>query len=996
MTLGTRPITALQRHSWWAELRATASRRSSLLWLTKQAPGTPRNAFHWSAHRALLALVATPWFLPLVIPLVALMLIQFEGDIPLFTGLMTPHARAHFLEVLWQVEGATVALVLAGSLFAFESFTRHQRTIPLSEYANRSGLTRIFMLAVGAMLAIAVVLAFDPQPGTVPTFWAASAGLLTLGLLPRFFVRALQVAPPTWLHEQRLKDVEDIARTWCQYLMRRRAAEAILRDWLETRPVQLGSPFLIQRFHQVEVSDSFGAVYDIDLGYLEELSKEYSGKVELVATLGEEVWPGRPLLVSTEDVVSKRAIFVVSPNNPAARLAELALQLEEEGIEALHRRSLKDTKNVVSLYRAVWLSLAAESSKYQQPTEGFLTADPLFGSPIERLRNGWSNQLRVAIDQGLDEQARSLLSLLWEVRSATETTRSTDIVRQMLAHALAAIQLASGFGGELAGDVVNAACTFQVQCAEYAIGRLQDDTVVPSDADERDLRILETVIETVAESLHMLSVTHRFGTLLSVDRDLRQVFGFWTTDTDFYEVLLGDAKRRRDAPQQATIRRQIELARKRDELLMLLETARCAIVAWLAHNADDYGPEVYEVVAKLAAAIRDPSMLPQLLGYLRFGAGLLNRWVAFDAADHSFGLAPARGEGLLIEGYAISLVACDVAIPAEPEPWMAAIDVGRVASALEKVSTIDALWAAVGLSEEEVRNRVQRLAAQLRSASAVREEKAREELIRAPLSEQAVQEFIQGVAEGWRERRPIESLALHSQVTIRPVQAAEVSSVQLVESSHLIIKGPFVEDLEWSEVAYEKPEAVGKKCGRRLAGDELDAVIERIRAHARHIPTSGTAPTRVRALLETLRLDGYKPSLVIVPWGVDLGEDISLELLAEDGESLRPFLAGQFDGVVVLRSTTLANACAVDLSAFADIVEVACGEGSEPAPHVDVAEVTKELGQRLVAEGRFTSLPDAPHVLATITSPVRLAVKDPSAAAFTDVSGPPNTAAQSR
>ena len=115
----------------------------------------------------------------------------------------------NFLGLLWQVEGAALALTVAAALFALESAARVRPGTALTDYAEKSRLTHFVMLGTAGLICIGVVLLWTPgRPPPAATVFAIFIAMTTIALFPAFVSQMLKVISPEWFRRKRLEDIQ--------------------------------------------------------------------------------------------------------------------------------------------------------------------------------------------------------------------------------------------------------------------------------------------------------------------------------------------------------------------------------------------------------------------------------------------------------------------------------------------------------------------------------------------------------------------------------------------------------------------------------------------------------------------------------------------------------------------------------------------------------------------------------------------------------------------
>ncbi len=282
-------------------IRSRLRRHRSLRWRTQKAlrqlQGSSQPLRTPLTSPVTLSWVGRPWFLPFIS--IALVLALHLGRLqwtPL-TVFNDKEIARELLGVLWQVEAASIALVLMASLFAFDSLTRRRPNIPLVEYANRSRLLPFMMLAASGLLAIPVALFLGPEPSA--GFVAGFIASLSLGLLPFFFWWTIKVVDPSWLRQQRLITIRRTIQSIVDKEAYERLALAELRNWAESKEqatVEYRSP-LIELPAVIKAASRQSVVMDIDLGHLEVSLANCNSRLVIATRLHEVVEPDSPLVL---------------------------------------------------------------------------------------------------------------------------------------------------------------------------------------------------------------------------------------------------------------------------------------------------------------------------------------------------------------------------------------------------------------------------------------------------------------------------------------------------------------------------------------------------------------------------------------------------------------------------------------------------------------------------------------------------------------------------
>ena len=384
------------------------------------------------------------------------------------------NASRDALGLLWQVEAAAIALVVAASLFAFESLTRQREAIPLVEYANRSGLAQFLMLAASGLVVVPVVLFATPdRPSPTAAAGAALVGVLGLVALPFFLRRAMRVVHPTWLAEERLRDIRRATSASVDDAAFQRAGIIELRAWAERHEAAVRHRMLLFDVERVtERSGHAAVVLDIDLDRLEPAAHSQPDQLVAVACVGEEVWSGAALvgrMTLDGPMHTKRAVTISRHDQPDV-MTVVAADLFEEGLNAVKRGSPAAAGQVATMYSEVWLAWPRRWAAYGQRLEGGLirNVEPFTIGPTERLRRNLAATVSRAVDDGLHDHAESFSGVLWTVGFEAVRLGAPDLIVEMNSLARRLLTTESRTYPELAARTTERSWRFQVDLCKYA------------------------------------------------------------------------------------------------------------------------------------------------------------------------------------------------------------------------------------------------------------------------------------------------------------------------------------------------------------------------------------------------------------------------------------------------------------------------------------------------------------------------------------------------
>ena len=280
-----------------------------------------------------------------------------------------------FLEALWQVEAAALALSLAIVIFAFQAVYTVRLRGSLHQFAEDTLLFPIFYVGASALALDAVVLlglGHDAPAGWAAT-WCAVWGGVNLVLLAVLFVRTLKAVEPTALRDGRISRARREGRQIAEETIVERLAFHLLNSECESLGLDL-SPFLPSQSRTAVAiyPRRPGRVVDIRLRRLRRLAR-YSTRFQLappvvVATIGAAVGGSKALLWL--DPVLPRLVPRLARSFRIGRVARARLyesidQLHEEGLDAIRAGAPARYRDVALAYQEMLLGAEEAWAPYR-------------------------------------------------------------------------------------------------------------------------------------------------------------------------------------------------------------------------------------------------------------------------------------------------------------------------------------------------------------------------------------------------------------------------------------------------------------------------------------------------------------------------------------------------------------------------------------------------------------------------------------------------------
>jgi hypothetical protein len=250
------------------------------------------------------------WMIPLAIA--GLAVIPYEWSVPYLRDEVS--ARG-FLEVLWQVDAAALALSVAVVVVALEVFSSG-RSGSLQENIRQTALLPITFIGATALLVNGLVLIELPRPPRGgPATWVAVLSGLSLVLLPVLFGRASRAIDRAEILKTRAARAAEEARRAVEQSLFDRVAYALLIPLCNDASVQL-QPFLPPPMKAGAVAilaKRQSVVNDINVYWLARLARLAievrdaggNGDITLGIRVGSRIGVGDTLLTLSSDMPRK-------------------------------------------------------------------------------------------------------------------------------------------------------------------------------------------------------------------------------------------------------------------------------------------------------------------------------------------------------------------------------------------------------------------------------------------------------------------------------------------------------------------------------------------------------------------------------------------------------------------------------------------------------------------------------------------------------------------
>ena len=435
---------------------APALRRASLRQMAR-ALLVPKRSTRWalvwrewrSNHRWLLALAYPILFAVVLLPLPADVLglqIPFPLDYAPFNN---RRESEDYLQTMWQVVAAALALSVAMVAFAFEAFMSTAQRVhggTLREFAAETRLVQAIRLGALALLVDGAVLlgVGHDAPAGWAAVWAITLSAATLLAVPGVVTLVLRSLDSHALLEMREIRLNRAVEAALHHQLLGQAADVVLR--------RRQNEFFVERrlwAPQGAVAitpDREAEVHDVRLGPLARLSVEaqltgHAIETSVVVELGDRVGTNRTLAsvaAGTPERLRKRVkrairIRPVDPDRPDRRFLDQLAQLHAQARTAITSGQADDWRRIGDLYELVLLALPKAAAQLGVPFAGAVAAPGPFGfGPLQRIRDYLYDEMSLAVETNQFELVDPISYMPLRIAREAHALGAHDVANTML------------------------------------------------------------------------------------------------------------------------------------------------------------------------------------------------------------------------------------------------------------------------------------------------------------------------------------------------------------------------------------------------------------------------------------------------------------------------------------------------------------------------------------------------------------------------------------
>lgn len=864
-----------------------------------------------------------------------------------------PQRTEAFLQALWQVEGATLAISITVVVFVFQAVYASRLRGSLRQFAQETFLFPIFFAGVYAIGLVGLVLlggGYGAPGGWAATWVAVTGGLLGV-LLIFLFISTISAIEPRALHKRRLARARrEIERETERIILQRIATNLLGRfcadHGIEFSPGYAVTPSRTAVGVRPEVA---GEVQDIKLRPLRRLGKAAEvlklPKPRLRAYPDERVSEALDVFWAEPRVLSYvpeyMSVVKVGKSDGERAFKATIKQLHDEATTLIANPVPGEYGDILDVYEDMVVALPTTWAEYgQEYGPGVASSITIFEFDfLDDVEHDLYDQIRSAVRGSNREIAHDALHFPLRIGYRSMDLRASALSVRMLRLLVAGIDalIRSPMDAQTKKELLSSVVTSLESYGSYYVQpKITDDD---SDAETREfgrvamLQLYESIAEICKRILDFdstqLDLAEMFNGLYEkfFRRWEPQHEGPWRFELEHAEQA-GVDQERLDALRAAVESREVLVA-LHDELDDARLMQRLGLMFWVLRRLRETGsPDWAAAWPVFANYFGDVTKLARVTDKaIEADFQDRNRWSWWILETLETGEAHAIGvDGELIDTFivrALQLVSPDGPAPKiDPMDWTRGrLDdpAARIQAVIEKPN-LGAL-----LPTERLPERAAVLAEALVAANRTRQDREDQQTIDAPISDAKVEEFRTHLFSAFKGERWLHDV-LATSGAIETVGAEPGESVGGSEINDWFPRYLFIDD---SRVVGGDISA--RQAGVGIASHERERFVAELREAPVAAPNAeDSLADQLRALIAQFRADGYDPTIIFVPLSWSVLQSLELERYRGNGGELEPpewsardnrvgTAVGAFEGIPVCqtRRELEDRIVVVDLSRFA-------------------------------------------------------------------------------
>lgn len=862
-----------------------------------------RNAWEWVKRRALAE--SSCWWL---------FVFGFGMQwLPIPWGLrqLTKNSSAvSFLEALWQVEGATLAIALAVVIFVFQAVYASRLSGSLRQFAEETGLFPIFFFGVYAVGLVGVALlgggygAPGGWSGTWSTFWGAAEAVLLIVL----FIETIRAIEPDALHKRRLAAARREIERETERLILQRIATNLLNRYCEENGIEFTAAFgsAPSATATAITSQRTGEVKDIRLRRLRKLAHAAQRRelpkprlrayTDVPVSHTTEVLWAEPSALGA--VRRPRRIFRYRRARREQAFRDTIQRLHDEATRVIASPTPGAYEDILDVYEDKIVALPTTWAKYGQDYAPAIAGgvSPFELEFLDYLGRDLYDEIRSAVLGTNREIAHTAMRFPFRIAHEAVELRATALSARMLQLIVGVLEaLLRAPDSEVKRELFESTENSLVSYGSYRVEPLITDDA-KGEAEQAVGRLaMRQLYETLAEICkRILDLDAGQVALLTLYNGIyEKFFRHWNPEhEDPQRWDLDFAEQRGEAPEiieqlRARVEENEARVALRDELDDWRLMHRLGLMFWvLRHVRAGADPAWVDAWPQFANYIGD---IPKL-------ARVLDKAIQSDFEDRSrwsnwildtLPKGEVHGIGVdneLIDAFivrALQLVPPDGPPPAiEPMTWTR----GRLDDPEKRIKTIiedEKLFAL--LPSDRLDDRARVLAEAVVASNQERQDREDQKTIDAALSDAKLAEFETGMLEAFEGERWLYR-ALDASGSVEMIHEEPAEDVSGSQVNTWLTKSFFVEDPTVLGI-----DMAARQYGVGLAEHERRHFVDQLH-RAPLIESNAVDPLsdQLQAVIRSLIDDGFAPSLILTPFNWSVMQMLPVELYDGSGGDLDP------------------------------------------------------------------------------------------------------------
>lgn len=847
------------------------------------------------------------------------------------------------LEVLWQVQAASLALSLAVVIFIFEAVYSARPRPSIRDLAEGVGLPALFYAGLGglALTGMVVLGGGSGAPGGWAATWAVIWAALSGAGLIALFVVMLRDIEPDALYDRWLARLREQVEQAIETEIFERLAANLLNGVCQRAEIEFHPVFGSWGMSQLQpiTAPRRGVIHDINLWRVAKagrISTEFDvarahgdEKPALLVYIGAGIGKDQPLMRVARVVaglVGLERAFKIVDRDPESALNVALSQLHDEAVRLIRDGSPGAYAKITEVYEHLLVAQPETWARYGQrfgpDAAGGL--HPFRFTLLDRVERRLYEELELAVLSPSREIGREALNLPIAVAFRTIDLRAIALSGRMLRLFVAVEQAlirapASETRNALLGNS-------WLRLSEYgrSVEHLVSDEASTAEERAYGAQALRQVFDAYALTAKAF-IDHNprdAGSFSEINRYLDSFLRHWDPEHDRpYDFEVEHLVARDDVDPRELERLRSQLAAKearvaiKDELEMWRSAQRFALLSWSLRRLRDSGDSVYIEAWNAfvgyfgdiegTARVVDRALEEDFQDRAQWSNWILSELPMGEA--HFVGVEPEFLQTFVV--VALSRVNPDGPVPQIPPLEWLANRSDNVRQIIEGVLAQDSLRPL--LPAERLEERSEKVLAAIENMLRARDEQEEQRVIDSPLDPDLVEEFRAAVRTAWESRRLIGPALIR-------VGMYEVADAEPADGTRwgirpeLTLKGLFIPGRR-----VHGGEMRATDIGRELAASEIRRFSELAHASPEFVatPDESLAETLRRAIAE-VRQHGEE-LIVFVPSRWQLTQALELTLAERRGGEAEPprwvpeeeahesFL-GTADGVPVFDSYELA------------------------------------------------------------------------------------------